>query len=245
MLIHKNMTMASVIHSNYLLLTVLYRFNISLGFGDKTIDEVCSERNIDVDFFIEILNSYNNADYFPRQRLQNFSLQVLVEYIRSTHSDYIENRLPDLEEKIKSLSESCSEQNKKNLSLLDDFFRGYKDELVNHIKREEDKVLPYILAIDNALNHNEVSSKLMEEIKSYSIDDFANEHEDVEDKLFDLKNIMIKYLPPVNNNFLCHSILIEIFRLEKDLNNHSRIEDKVLVPKVRLMEREVLKLPVK
>lgn len=245
MLIHKNMTMAGVIHSNYLLLTVVYRFNISLGFGDKTIDEVCSDRNINVDFFIEILNSYNDADYFPRQRLQNFPVENLVDYIRSTHSDYLDNRLPDIETKIKSLSESCSEKNRKNLVLLEDFFGGYKTELISHIKREEDKVLPYILEIGVAYYERKSTSKLLNKIKTYSIDDYANEHEDVEDKLFDLKNIMIKYLPPVNNNYLCHSILIEIFRLEKDLNNHARIEDKVLVPKVRLMEKEILNLPLK
>ena len=245
MLIHKNMTMAGVIHSNYLLLTVLYRFNISLGFGDKTIEEVCNDRQINVDFFVEILNSYHDADYFPRQRLQIFPVEVLVDYIRSTHSDYLDNRLPDLESKIRSLSESCSEKNRKNLVLLEDFFGGYKTELISHIKREEDKVLPYILEIGVAYRERKSTSKLLNEIKTYSIDDYANEHEDVEDKLFDLKNIMIKYLPPVNNNFLCHSILIEIFRLEKDLNNHARIEDKVLVPKVRLMEKEILNLPVK
>ena len=36
---------------------------------------------------------------------------------------------------------------------------------------------------------------------------------------------------------LCHTVLMEMFRLETDLFDHARIEDMVLVPKVRFMEK--------
>jgi len=55
-----------------------------------------------------------------------------------------------------------------------------------------------------------------------------------------LKNIIIKFLPPVKDMTICNNILIELFRLEKDLNNHARMEDKVLIPKVREMEKAIL-----
>ena len=87
---------------------------------------------------------------------------------------------------------------------------------------------------------NKVSADIVKKIKNYSINDFAIEHDNVEEKLYDLKNIIIKYLPPCKNKTLCARILIELFRLEKDLNAHALLEDKVLIPKVAKMEEILL-----
>ncbi len=84
------------------------------------------------------------------------------------------------------------------------------------------------------------SLEIINRIRDYSIDDFEADHDNVEDKLFDLKNILIKYLPLPVDYQLCHAILVELFKLESDLNDHARIEDKVLVPKVKFMEKWIL-----
>ncbi|MEJ2594881.1 MAG: hemerythrin domain-containing protein, partial [bacterium] len=57
-----------------------------------------------------------------------------------------------------------------------------------------------------------------------------------EDKLYDLKNILIKYVPTGRTDANSYKILHELFLLESDLNDHSRIEDLILVPKVEAME---------
>ena len=58
MIITKETKMADVIHMNYFTLSMLNRFGIDLGFGDKTVEEVCNQKNIDSDFFLEIINAY-------------------------------------------------------------------------------------------------------------------------------------------------------------------------------------------
>ena len=77
-------------------------------------------------------------------------------------------------------------------------------------------------------------------MENYSIDIFKNEHDNIEEKLFDLKNIIIKYLHQPKDEKLCNKLLYELFNLEQDLNDHSRIEDKVLVPKIREMEKIII-----
>ena len=74
-------------------------------------------------------------------------------------------------------------------------------------------------------------------MEKYTISDYQQEHEDVEEKLYDLKNIIIKYLPSTLNTDGYNSILIKLFKLENDLNEHSRIEEKVIIPKVLEMEK--------
>jgi regulator of cell morphogenesis and NO signaling len=78
-------------------------------------------------------------------------------------------------------------------------------------------------------------------LKAYSIHEYEEDHENVEDKLFDLKNIIIKYIHSPQDSRLLNLILHEIFELEKDLNNHQHIEDLILVPIVEKMEIELRK----
>ena len=241
MLFRENTRMSDVIHANYLLLSILNRFDIQLGFGDKTIAEVCSEHAVNTGFFLEIINSFHDHDYFPQINLQSYSLRMILGYIRKSHQFYIEKKIPYIEKLISDLVHSSSETDKKSFKLIEEFFQGYKTELIEHIENEENNVYPYVLAIDKAVTSGEVNDYHYEMITKNSINKFADEHSNIEDKLYDLKNLIIKYLPPSNDYTLSNTLLIELFRLEQDLNDHARIEDKVLVPKVRHIENVLMK----
>ncbi|MBN2613798.1 MAG: hemerythrin domain-containing protein [Bacteroidales bacterium] len=240
MQIHRAMPMADIIHINYSLLQVITRFDIRLGFGNKTIEEVCRGQGIDVNFFLEIVNSFHDPDYFPDKELQNFRLTDIVNYLRKTHQYYLEVKIPQIGLYIQQLLDNSNPGNLESLELINRFFLDYRQEFLTHIDREENHVFSYVLEVEKAFLTKRLEKQVAEKIKNYSIDDFADEHDNIEDKLFDLKNIIIKYLPPVKDVFICINILTELFRLEKDLNNHARIEDTVLVPKVRAMEKAIL-----
>ncbi len=236
------MKMADVIHLNYTLLPVITRFNIELGFGDLSVAEVCAKHKVNLDFFIEITNSFVDDDYIPQKELNTFPVKLIVQYLQKTHDYYLDEKIPELHEMIDELSRTESKQKSDNaIELIKNFFKEYKDELEHHIEREEKRVQPYVLKIEEAFLNRNIDSELLKSIKSYSINDFAKEHDNVEEKLYDLKNIIIKYLPPIENKALCNKILMELFRLEKDLNAHALLEDKVLIPKVAIMEEELLK----
>jgi regulator of cell morphogenesis and NO signaling len=233
--------MADLVHLNYHLALVINRFGIKLGFGDKTIEEICGEHNIDADFFVEIANAFNDKDYRPRKNLKNFPVKQTVSYLQHTHSYFIDEELPRIQRLIDNVIDANSSQ-KKGFVLMKNFFREYQEELTAHIRREEKTVYPYAVYIENAYNNRLIDKQLTDALSMYSMETYAREHEDVEEKLFDLKNIIIKYLPPPTDNRYYNEILFNLFRLESDLNEHSRIENTVLVPVIRLMESELRKL---
>ncbi len=232
--------MADVIHRDYKLIPVVSRFGIEYGFGNKTILEVCKVHDINVWFFLEIINSYHNPDYFPKKQLQNFSAALIIEYLKNTHQYYREQKIPDIQLIIDEMERKAIVANHTNIKLLNDFFKNYKVELFRHLNREDEKVFPYILSLENALNTHSVSNGLILEIKADPIEDYERNHDNVEIKLSDLKNLILRYLPPVLCKELCQKLLMELFRLEKDLENHARIEDNVLIPKVKMIEDKII-----
>lgn len=233
--INKSMKMADVIHIDHMLLPIINRFGIQLGFGDKTIAEICKEKNVNPDFFTEILNAFHDPEYFPKEHLQTFKIELILDYLIKTHEYYLNFEVPEIENLINELIKTCKIK-KDNLLLLKSFFREYEKELEAHIKREDEMVYPYIRHLEKFVYEDDPANDLKEKINKYSIEEFANEHDNVEEKLFDLKNIIIKYLPPPKDSNLCNLILSRLFELEKDLNDHARIEDKILIPKVIQLE---------
>ena len=233
--------LADIIHTNYLLLPVFNRFGIQLGFEDKSVEAICKEKKLNADFFLVILNSFNDKNYFPQDSLQRFDLRLIVDYIKKSHSYYLDIKIPQIEQLILDLNNKSDSLLKDQIRIIEKFFAGYKEEIITHIQEEENNIFPYILTLAKAYTdgkHNKVHKKIIQE---NSINRFAGEHSNIEDKLYDLKNIIIKYLHPVQDNFTSNALLIELFRLELDLNDHTRIEEKILIPKVQFIEQEILK----
>ena len=240
MLIKESTQLADAIHDNYLLLSILNRFGIHLGFGNKTVEQICKELDVNKQFFLEIVNSFSDPEYFPESELKSFPLQLIIEYIGKSHDYYIKNKFPKIELMIQNLLDDAPEQHKNQYRLIAKFYKEYKDEFIVQIDVEDKNVHPYILKINEAYQQDKLTDEIIDLVKKETINKYADHHDNLEDKLFDLKNLIIKYLPPSEDYSLSNSILYELFRLERDLNDHSRIEDKVLVPKVQLLEKQIL-----
>ncbi len=236
MLIHKNMKLSEVVHHDHTLVPIINRFGIHLGFGDNTITEICQKHGLNVDFFVTILNAFHDIHYFPKEQLRNFSVALLIDYLQKAHRSFLEEKIPEISLLIKNMTEKCP-LDVVTSQLITNFFKEYTEELKKHIRQEEETIYPYVLLLEKVNQNLPVDEGASGKINHYSISAYKAEHEDVEEKLFDLKNILIKYLPGQKNDKPVYQLLRELFSLEKDLNEHARIEDMILIPKVEAMEK--------
>ena len=97
LLIYKNMPLGAVINSHTSIVPVLDRMGINLGVGDSTVEEVCVEKGINVDFVIAILNTFLNEGYFPEKSFQTVSREDIESYMNSTYEYYLGAQLPVIE----------------------------------------------------------------------------------------------------------------------------------------------------
>jgi len=234
----REMKLAEAVQVNLNTLNVVIRFGIKLGFGDKSVQRVCEEYNVNTDFFLEILKAYHDPNYFPQKHLQSFSVKEIVEYLRKTHRNYIDDEIPYIEYHLNQMLRGCSYA--KEIGLVHNLFTEYKQELFKHLSWEDEKIFPYAESIEKAFVGGQGSASIKEVISAYSMTNFLENHDDIESKLYDINTLFIKYLPPVKEQQLCLKILKNFSLLESDLNNHSRIEEKVLAPKVIEMEKQLL-----
>ncbi len=235
--IQPSMKMSDLVQSDFELLAVLQRLKIPFGFKDKSIKTICQEEGIDLDFFLSLSKWFHERDFFPGETLSQHPVKWLVKYLRSTHSCYLDYQIPRIEAEIVQM-ETNDHSGSHNMKLMLQFFREYITEFSSHIELEENKIFPYILQLEENLNKDRPDPVFLKTAQGYTIRDFLEEHSDLEEKLADMRNILLKYLAPPDDNCIFTNVLIEIFRLGNDLNDHTILEENVLIPKVIKLEEE-------
>ena len=239
-LFNENSKLASVILKDHTLLPVINRLGLKLGFGDSTIQQLCNKAGIDVTFFVEIINVFHNENYFSEKKLLDFSVTTVIDYLLKTHRNYVDYVIPEQERLIDLFLSNCTTGCKEN-ELVRKFYKKFTEEFIKHIQLEEIEIFPYVIKLNEAIEKPSKKVAFMDQYKNFTIIGFEKEHSNMDEKMLDLKNIIIKYLQPNYDQNIGNSLLSNLFIFEKDLKNHSRIEDKILVPKVKQLEKMVKK----
>ena len=213
--------MISIISDNYNILQNLGCFGINLGFGDKTVREVCEEQNVDTYTFLAVVNFTTNG-FRDLNDSEKLSIPTLLQYLRASHEYYLDFQLPFIRKQLVAALDENDNLARLILRLYDE----YAHSITNHMKYEEKMVFPYV----QRLLDGEVSS-------TYDIETFSKHHGQTDQKVRELRNIIIKYLPSdgLHNNQLS-ATLYNIYNNEDWLNMHAQVEDHIFIPVIRRLE---------
>ena len=216
--------MISLIKDNYSVLQSLGSFGISFGFGDKTVREVCEEQKVDTYTFLAIVNFTINGERNIMD-IEKLSIPTLLHYLRASHEYYLGFQLPFIRKELGDALDENNSLSKLILKIYDD----YAHAITSHMKYEEKNVFPYI---ETLMSGHATSC--------YDIDTYSKHHGQESDKLHELKSIIIKYLPSdgLHNNKLS-ATLFDIYNNEDWLRLHAEVEEYVLIPAIKLLERKM------
>ena len=87
--------MIDLISDNYSMLQGLGAFGIRLGFGDKTVEEVCREQGVDCYTFVTVVNFLING-FTPKETDDKISASTLLTYLRASHNYFLDFQLPTI-----------------------------------------------------------------------------------------------------------------------------------------------------
>lgn len=221
------MKMADVLTEYNVLIGLFPRLGISLGFGEKNVAQVCQDDYVSLPMFLLISNVYTQDSYLPEvEELKQCPIEDIVRYLANSHKDYLQYKFPHIEQ---HLSEVVADWNEKYKALITNFFFDYKKEVVAHFKYEEDEVFPYI---ENLVLHKVTKQNALKRGA------FDKQHTSIEDKLRDFTNLLIKYIPADVAQRERVDMLEDICLLSDDIEKHTLIEEKVLIPYIKVLEND-------
>ena len=206
--------LSEIILSHPEVITLINRFDITLGIGDKTLEAICKEKNLDCDFFAMILNTYINEDFFPEKNFKLFDAQTIINYITQTYHYYTHYMLPNIERHFNLLISHSGHNN--NLELMRQFFLELKNDIMQAINNDIENLFPSILTLNNNSDshHKEVVINPINVV--------------IEDKINDLKNMFIIHLTGKYDLNLCYAVISAIIAFEKDFKQNNRIRNRIL-----------------
>ncbi len=220
------MKMADAIHQYHSLLTILPRLGIPLGFGEKSIGQLCAEHRVSEPLFMLISRVYCQNDYFPTaNELQQCPMTDILQYLTQSHVDYLENKLPHIERHLHKLLEPMDP---KYSTLISNFYTEFRKEVKKHFQYEEEVIFPYLRQF--------ISEQDATESASYQKSTFHQQHDDIEDTLNDLTNLLLKYIPAEVSSDERVDMLLDMYALSNDIAKHAMMEDRILVPYIQLLE---------
>ena len=132
--------MCDLVCDRYAVLQVMSRFGIALGFGDKTIAEVCAENKVDAATFLAVVNMLMNFGN-GAELAGEVSVRSLTDYLHNSHSYFLDFRLPAIRRKLIEAVD-CA-QSDVSFAIMR-FFDEYAAEVQRHMSYEEQTVFPYV-----------------------------------------------------------------------------------------------------
>ena len=218
-----------VIANDYRLLQVMGRFDISLGFGERTIYDVCSQKNIDPQTFVAVINFVKDGGHQKPKHIEDISVTALLSYLRKTHSYFLDYLFPTIRRNLLNAID-CSVKNEIAFIMLK-FYDEYVEEVRKHMSYEETVTFSYV-------------EKLLATTVSSVTDDLhmlSTHHDTIDKKLMELKNLFVQYYPQKETSNELNAVLYELYHAQEDLALHSLVEDCLFLPAVRLLEKKRIK----
>jgi regulator of cell morphogenesis and NO signaling len=217
--------MYDVVFKNPRLLLILEFFNIPLGFGDQTVYEICKKYHIDEQLFLTFfhLYCYTETVTIDVGHYGKTEAMMVLDFLTSSHEYFLEEKIPRLKAIIKTKS---TKEDDKDTKIIKKFVHDYADEVFDHITYENKIVFPYVRSL----------LQEPEKDQSYNIEQFKKHHTNIEVKLTDLLNLLIKHVRPEYDNTIRRQLLFELSDLERDIHVHDFIENNLLIPVVKKFE---------
>lgn len=218
-------SMSLLVNRHYHVLLLMSRFGIKLGFGDKTIKEVCEDNSVDTNTFMAVVNMLIEGGKESKCSCDKdkLSITTLLDYLHNSHNYFLGFKLPAIRAKLVEIVGGEDQLSRAIISYFDE----YVAEVNRHMKYEEQVVFPYV----NDLINGGVSDE-------YSIEVFQKQHDMIEERLSEFKNIMIKYYSAESTNEI-NNVLFDIFNCEYDLALHNAVEDYLFVPAIEAIEEKM------
>lgn len=224
--------MSEAVSENPFLLLLLEHLGIELPLQEKSVSEVASMNGIDRELFLTFIRLYGDLNCSVDNSFTGEEVPTILLYLRNSHGYYTDEVYPGIREIILGLNRAG---NSKETAMIEKFFMQYLSEVKNHFEYEEKTVFPYILQLHATLSGKD----LKEEFTGYSVAEYKDHHDDIEEKLYDLKSLLIEYLPMIEGKQMRRMLLLKLYELEHDIRIHSRIEDYLLIPLVDSMEARI------
>ena len=221
----KELTVGEIVANDLRTSTVFKNAGIDFCCGGKqTLADACKENKIEIAQLEKEIIEATQSTANEFMNFKSWEPGFLSDYIVNTHHKFVLKNLPELLFYTQKIADVHGE-NHPELVEIAGLFKQINNELVQHLKNEEEVLFP---AIKEAVQSNSETAKAT--IKS-EIERMFGEHEFAGGAMDHINAITNGYQVPADG---CNTYQVAFHLLEKfedDLHVHVHLENNILYPK--------------
>jgi len=201
--------------------------------GSKSLREACEAASASVDRIVALLEVEARSPREPHD-WTTAPLSEVVAHLVEGHHAFTRELLRRAQNELGLARRHHSDR--KQLGELDESLRGFAEDLLAHLEKEEAVLFPHILGLEQ---HRDMSETPFTSV-DFPLRVLNIEHESAEDRLAELRALSDGYFPPPRSSASLRAVFADLAALERDLHEHIHLENNVLFPRALEIERSML-----
>ncbi|HEY0677277.1 MAG TPA: iron-sulfur cluster repair di-iron protein [Chitinophagaceae bacterium] len=228
----KDMTLAQIVTSDYRTASVFEKYGLDYCCrGKQTLQHSCEEFKLSVDKLISELKAVSSGSK-PAVDFSNMSLSDLIDHIIRSHHEYVKAEMPYLLAYLHKVAMKHGERHPEMVNVYE-AFAYLKEEMENHMAKEEEILFPQIRSLENQEN------SFRKEYLQSPISSMLLEHSAAGSLMQEIKRLTGNYKPPMDACTTYRLSLASLNAFELDFHQHVHLENNILFPKALQLFRHL------
>lgn len=234
--ITKNSIIGDLVAQDYRTASVFKKNNIDFCCnGNRSIQEACTTKNIDVDQLIHDLGNSTQQAANGAVDYKTWPLDLLADYIEKKHHRYVREKIQEITPYLRKIAQVHGGHHPELLE-IEKLFSESAEELTNHMMKEERILFPHIREMVKAhLAGNKVNAPFG--TVQNPINMMMHEHNVEGERFRQIAALSNNYTTPADGCNTYRVSLAMLKEFEDDLHLHIHLENNILFPGALLMEQ--------
>lgn len=240
MLIQKENTIGEVVVGNFHTAKIFENYGLDFCCGGKkSIEDACRDKGLDSAIVLEDLEKVNQSNA-TLTRFNSWDVDFLAEYIVNNHHTYVVSAITTIEHHLHKVLSAHGEKHPE-LAGIESIFTELKNELLDHLVKEEKMLFPYIKKMNFALKNTlELPIPPFGTVEN-PIKVMELEHDNAGKLTKSINSLSNGYQPPKDACATFSVLYNELKEFEEDLHVHIHLENNILYPKAKELEERLKK----
>lgn len=235
----KPVTIGEMVAADFRKAEVFRKFGLDFCCGGKkTLEKACREKGLDV---LEVKASLEAAESQPdnsKLDFQSMTLDVLADYVLTTHHTYVTQAIPMLYEFSTKVARVHGDRHPEVVEIAR-IFDEVASELRSHMHKEEFILFPFIKQLAASKRSGDACAMPPFGTIKNPIAMMESEHVSAGGGMEEIHRLTNNFTPPSDACGSYRVLFAKLDEFEKDLHQHIHLENNILFPKAILLEEEL------
>ncbi len=204
--------------------------------GNQTLSEACEKAGVQTNELIQQLETVLQDADPDTEYINNLEPGALADYIINRHHSYVQKNIPFLKQNLDKIARVHG-ANHPELEQVRDEFSQSAGELTMHMQKEELLLFPFVKKMEAAKKENKNLPLPPFGKVANPIAAMMAEHENEGERYVRISELTNNYQVPADGCTTYEVTLKQLADFEKDLHRHIHLENNILFPKAKLLEK--------